>query len=216
MTESVAKRARRPAHRPSRRQDLVAAAVQVFARDGYAESSVEDVAAQAGVVPTAIYYHFGSKEELLHSALQESMDAFSTAILGARTEGAPVNFAVLRRVVRAGWAWWLAHPDEARVISRYAQSTTGQALDLRASWVDRHRRRAFDYLSESAGKSRGKTARSRRAADSLAIGALIDVILACEAEALPGGFLAGLPEESLPDAVADVCVRLLGGDGQAA
>src|SRR4051812_17719336 len=53
---------RRPAHRPSRRLQIVEAATTVFAQEGYVEAGVEDIAKAAGVAPTAIYYHFGGKE----------------------------------------------------------------------------------------------------------------------------------------------------------
>src|SRR4051812_28682544 len=39
---------KRPAHRPSRRLQIVEAAIQVFAREGYVEASVEDIANAAG------------------------------------------------------------------------------------------------------------------------------------------------------------------------
>ena len=62
--------AKQPAHRPSRRQEIIDAAVKVFARTGFAETSVQDVAEEAGVVPTAVYYHFAGKDELFDVALQ--------------------------------------------------------------------------------------------------------------------------------------------------
>ncbi len=62
--------AKLPAHRPSRRQEIVDAANKVFARTGFAETSVQDVAEEAGVVPTAVYYHFAGKDELFDVALQ--------------------------------------------------------------------------------------------------------------------------------------------------
>src|SRR4051812_2141124 len=41
--------AKRPAHRPSRRQQIIDAATLVFADRGYVEASVEDIAKAAGV-----------------------------------------------------------------------------------------------------------------------------------------------------------------------
>ena len=82
---------KRPAHRPSRRRQIIEAATKAFSRDGYVEARVEDIARAAGVAPTAIYYHFGSKEELaaesfryaLNQTIQvrsEGLDTISSAL----------------------------------------------------------------------------------------------------------------------------------------
>ncbi len=62
--------AKMPAHRPSRRGEIVDAAIKVFARTGFAETSIQDVAEEAGVVPTAVYYHFASKDDILLDGLR--------------------------------------------------------------------------------------------------------------------------------------------------
>ncbi len=199
----------KPAHRPSRRQELVAAAVAVFARQGYAESSVEQIAEEAGVVPTAIYYHFGTKEELFHQALKHAMDEFSDAISALRPSGEPVEVDVLRQVVMTGWQWWKSHPDESLLIGRYSQSTTGQALELREAWEQRHAARAHDYLNGGSGSKNSRIAREQQAVNTLKIRALLDVILSVEAAALPGGPLDGYASDDLANELADVCVRLM-------
>lgn len=201
--------ARKPAHRPSRRPELIQAAVAVFARQGYAESSVEDVAEEAGVVPTAIYYHFGTKEELLHQALKSAMDQFSEAILEARSAGEPADADVLRRVIKTGWHWWESHPDESVLIGRYSQSTTGQALALRSEWEERHRARAYDYLSGASTTRSGRAAREQHAVNTLRIRVLLDIILTAEVATLPGGALVGYSSGELADELAEVCVRLM-------
>lgn len=202
---------RKPAHRPSRRPEIIHAAIAVFARQGYAESSIEDVAAKASVVPTAIYYHFGSKEELLHEALKSAMEQFSAHIMQLRATGEKAGADVLRRVVKAGWEWWTTHPDESVLIGRYSQSTTGRALELRGEWEERHRSRAYDYLANGARS--GRVARHQHALDTLRIRALLDVILAAEAAVLPDGALTEYPLPELSDELADVCVRLVAADG---
>src|SRR4051812_4064284 len=50
--------ARRPAHRPSRRDDVLAAGVVEFVERGFAPVSVTDIARRAGMTPAAVYYHF--------------------------------------------------------------------------------------------------------------------------------------------------------------
>jgi AcrR family transcriptional regulator len=56
------------------RDDLLDAAVRVFARKGYREAGVEEIATEAGYSKGAIYWHFASKEDLLTALLDERID----------------------------------------------------------------------------------------------------------------------------------------------
>src|SRR4029077_20042079 len=104
---------KRPAHRPSRRKERIEAETRVFSRDGYVEARVEDIARAAGVAPTAIYYHFGGKEELFTQALRTAMAGFSERIYQARPDFEAPNVEGLRKVLAAGWDYFNTHPDEA-------------------------------------------------------------------------------------------------------
>jgi TetR/AcrR family transcriptional repressor of mexJK operon len=48
----------------AKREAILRGAKTVFLKDGFAGSSMDDVAAQAGVSKMTVYRHFGSKEEL--------------------------------------------------------------------------------------------------------------------------------------------------------
>ena len=100
----------------------------VFAREGYAEANVEDIAQAAGVAPTAIYYHFGGKEELFAQALRAALNGFSDRIFQVRPDTAAGSVESLRTVVRAGWDFWYAHPDAARLVVRYSGGQHGARL----------------------------------------------------------------------------------------
>jgi AcrR family transcriptional regulator len=60
---------RRPG-RPAKRPAIVGAARRVFLRHGYADTSIEMIAAEAGVSKQTIYNHFGGKEQLFRGAIQ--------------------------------------------------------------------------------------------------------------------------------------------------
>ena len=64
-------------------------------------------------MPTAIYYHFGTKEELLHQALKSAMDQFSEHVATVHPAEEPADADTLRRVIRAGWEWWSLTPKSA-------------------------------------------------------------------------------------------------------
>ena len=54
--------------RPSRKKDIIAAAIREVAQRGVNGSTVRGIAAEAGVTEGAIYRHFSSKEELCNEA----------------------------------------------------------------------------------------------------------------------------------------------------
>src|ERR687892_1926949 len=57
------------------RDELLAAALRVFARRGYREAGVDEIAGEAGYSKGALYWHFSGKEELLAALLEERIDA---------------------------------------------------------------------------------------------------------------------------------------------
>ena len=56
------------------RDELLSAALRVFADRGFAAASMDAVAAEAGYSKGALYWHFSSKEELLLTLLDERVD----------------------------------------------------------------------------------------------------------------------------------------------
>jgi AcrR family transcriptional regulator len=63
------------AQRREARDELLTAALRVFARRGYREAGVDEIAAEAGYSKGALYWHFSSKEELLTALIDERIDA---------------------------------------------------------------------------------------------------------------------------------------------
>jgi AcrR family transcriptional regulator len=56
------------------RDELLSAALRVFAARGYLQASVDEIAAEAGYSKGALYWHFTGKEELLQTLLEERID----------------------------------------------------------------------------------------------------------------------------------------------
>jgi AcrR family transcriptional regulator len=65
--------AQNEALRAATRERLLDAALALFARDGYAETTVRAIAARAGVAAGLLYAHFDGKEALLHALFERSM-----------------------------------------------------------------------------------------------------------------------------------------------
>ena len=73
------------------RRRLLAAARRVFADDGYASASVDDIARAAGCSKGAYYFHFATKEASLLALVddwaQRQSDRLTKAIDGSRPDG---------------------------------------------------------------------------------------------------------------------------------
>src|SRR3989442_15868379 len=66
-----------PSIRPpltDKREAILRAAIRVFANNGYFNSKVADIAREAGVADGTVYLYFKSKEEILHSIFDRSME----------------------------------------------------------------------------------------------------------------------------------------------
>ena len=204
----------RPAHRPSRRSEIVRAATNVFSRLTYAEATVEDVATECGVAPTAVYYHFGGKEELFDQAFESCLAGFSAMVDSVRSSAAELDEAVLREVIYAGWAWWRTHPVEARFLTLHLNGATPQSRRMYLAWLERHAQRAFDYLPEEERALRS----SRKAREQYAVRLLgnqfLSALLPISQTAWLDGSLSRLPVAKVESALADILVPIMMGAGQ--
>lgn len=70
----------RPANRPSRRPEIVRAAIDLLSVQLPDSISVSDIAAQAGMTPAAFYYHFPSKDDLLNEIVADFAAEFADEV----------------------------------------------------------------------------------------------------------------------------------------
>jgi len=59
-----------------KRAAILRSAVSVFARKGYFNSKVADIASEAGIADGTVYLYFKSKDEILHSIFDQAMEVF--------------------------------------------------------------------------------------------------------------------------------------------
>jgi AcrR family transcriptional regulator len=71
--------AQRISEAESGRDRITDAAAELFLRRGYAQTSLRDIAAAAGIKAGSIYYHFDSKEALLADVLQRGIAVMEAA-----------------------------------------------------------------------------------------------------------------------------------------
>jgi len=100
---------------PDKPQQIIDAAVRVFARNGFYNSRVSDIAREAGIASGTIYLYFRTKNEILVTLFREKMAAFVAAL---RTEIGRERDpeAKIRRLVRQHFEVLEASPDMAEVV----------------------------------------------------------------------------------------------------
>jgi AcrR family transcriptional regulator len=63
------------------RQKILSAATKLFATQGYAKTSLAQVAKEAQVSKALIFWHFESKDDLFRTALKTSLEPFSIDVV---------------------------------------------------------------------------------------------------------------------------------------
>jgi len=117
---------------PSRREELMEAAIRVFCRDGYQATNIDRVIQEAGICRMTLYNHFKSKEELILAALRrhdETLRADLAEFAGSRsTDPLEQLLAVVE------WhEQWFASPDfRGCMFSNASAEFTDETCEIRA------------------------------------------------------------------------------------
>ncbi len=131
-----------------RRVRILDAAVQVFAEHGYTAAKMQDIATRAGVVPSVLYDHFGSKRELHITLLELHAEQLRERSL-RRLEGASVE-----EMVRASISNYFAFVEEDPFIWRVLHQDVPADPDIAAVYreiADRGTARIADLIRFGAG-----------------------------------------------------------------
>jgi len=85
----TANRVRMP--RMARREQILAAATDAFARGGFSATSLEDIATEADVSRVILYRHFDSKADLYRAVLDRARERLAAAAHGPDFDAASVD-----------------------------------------------------------------------------------------------------------------------------
>ncbi|GKW41081.1 TetR/AcrR family transcriptional regulator [Pectobacterium parvum] len=107
------------------RATLLAIARKVFSERGYADTSMDDLTAQASLTRGALYHHFGDKKGLL-AAVVEQIDAEMDARLQVISDTAEDAWDGFRRRCRA-YLEMALEPEIQRIVLRDARVVLGGA-----------------------------------------------------------------------------------------
>ena len=100
---------------PDKHKQIIEAAVRVFARNGYYNSRVSDIAREAGIASGTIYLYFKTKDEILVTLFREKMAEFVATVRKAIAAESDA-VAKLRRLIRLHFKLLEEHPEMAEVV----------------------------------------------------------------------------------------------------
>jgi AcrR family transcriptional regulator len=154
------------------RDELAEAALQLLARQGYVNTTVEHIVAAAGVSRRTFFRHFQSKEDVLVQFLSD-LGARMCAEIAARPAGEAPPVA-LRETLMVFVQDFQVHPEKALALTRLIFDTPA----LRARYVERQDRWRGDLAAELARRTGAADDDLRPALTAAAALAALDVALA--------------------------------------
>jgi AcrR family transcriptional regulator len=173
----------RERHAERTRDAIVAAALELFAANGYAQTTVDEIAERADVAPRTFFRYFPAKEAVLFHGYDDQVDE-AVARLQARPVGeSPYDslIAVLRSIAAE-----LTHGDKRELLLAKFASENGRLFE-------HHRAVVMCRFEESVTEA--LTARAGEQADSLAIEAAVAAVLATFATAVRSWLRAGATDD---------------------
>jgi AcrR family transcriptional regulator len=129
----------RTKRRPHRREQILAAAVQLFHERGYHATGTNEIGAAAGITGPGVYRHFRNKEEILETLVRDRGEAVLAEVEEIATgDGTPR--AVLEALARSYVTGIVASPSVS-VVAVYERRTL--STDTR-KLIDRMERRNLE------------------------------------------------------------------------
>lgn len=106
---------------PTVRSRLLSAAAELFAEQGAAAVSMDQVRQRAGVSNGSLYHHFPTRQHLAHALYAEILGAYHHALL-SRLQRARSAEAGVKALVAAHIQWVLGAPVQARLLHELRRS----------------------------------------------------------------------------------------------
>ncbi|MGW5743654.1 TetR family transcriptional regulator [Amycolatopsis sp. NPDC003861] len=117
--------------------ELAQAAIELFAQRGFAETTVEAIAARAGVSERTFFRHFGAKEDPVLQPIERLSAAAAARLAGRLAEEPPVP--ALRAALGVAVEFVERDPSAMRTILQLNAANPGlrgRHLEKQAEWVD--------------------------------------------------------------------------------
>ena len=189
------------------RDEILIAALQVFARRGYRQAGVDEIAGAAGYSKGALYWHFSGKEALLLTLIEKRIDAPMREMIEL-LESAPPDRDMSVEATRE-FAQTLRSHRDAVLLDREYWSLAIRDADLRARYAERQAelRAALARALEARARHLGRPALPMPAEDVARV--VMSIIGGLQIEELiePGSVRAELLGETLALVYAGLVAR---------
>ena len=192
----------RQRHAERTRDAIVAAAFELFASKGYAETTIDEIAERADVAPRTFFRYFPAKEALIFHNSNDQVDA-AVARLRARPTDEPPYESVVA-VLRAVAAEFTHADNRDMMLAKFAAENDRLFEHHRAVVMCRFEEGMTEVLKERAGPQ----------ADALAIEAAVAAVLATFGTAVRSWLRGGAKDDFEP--ILERCVSAAQGAFQAA
>jgi AcrR family transcriptional regulator len=143
------------AHLEARRQQILDAATECFARKGFHRSTMHDICQMAELSPGAVYRYFQSKDEIIE-AMEEQGRQHSAAVIDAVTSERTETLDVLEGLVDVFFSKLEDVRDCAVHIELWAEALSNPKIKQTVVRIDESIRNAFIQRIVSAAQHRGE------------------------------------------------------------
>jgi AcrR family transcriptional regulator len=117
----------------ARREAILDAALRLFTKQGYSDTSIDDLRKASGASVGSIYHHFGGKAGVAAALYAETLRDYQRGVLELIRQN-PMPREGVEGIVRHHLSWIAGHPDEARFLfgARAAEVLLASRRELRA------------------------------------------------------------------------------------
>lgn len=197
---------RRPDARP---QELLDAALTVFADKGYRTTTLDEIAEAAGVTKGTIYHYFSTKEELLLRAIEHYQERVFGRLDEATRAGQASAAERIRAFVREGFGG--DDPARRKVHALLLKGIGSEVPGVRRQWLRSGPLKGWRLLTRliDAGKASGEfraDVDAEVAARLLVSGLMLQLVWQQQAEGIAG---FAISEKRLLDSAVDLFLHSL-------
>lgn len=197
--------------RAARREEILSAAVHLFARQGFSATRIEDVAAEAAIAKGSVYLYFDNREALLAAAFERLTERSGRILAQAGPDQRPA-LERLAALVHSVVTMLADEPELTRVLVDLwaAGRHTGQGEPVRldmATVYREYRTVVAELLREAA-----EDGDVRRGCGDPEATVIVAAIEGCLIQWLMD---PELDLADLADPITEVCLRGVGGHGSA-
>ena len=130
----------------SKRQDLLAAAIPLFASRGYDATTTFELATAAGVTEPVIYYHFRNKDGLFTHILLKTFEEYFTR-LDALEKQTLTQFEKIENLIDLQFRFVDDFPDETYLIVSACPGKLKDSAHICARYIEEQRQRLTEYIA---------------------------------------------------------------------